>query len=133
VFGGTVNWSTKKQTCVALSTTEAEYVALATAAAETMWIRQLLTEMNVMINSAVQLLEDNQSCIKALENWDQKRMKHIDIKYHFIKDLAESGIISVSYVASKDQKADVMTKPLDPELFYRHLKNLGMTGVVFNK
>lgn len=126
VFGSVVLWGTRKQRCVALSTTEAEYIALATATTEVLWLRQLFSEINISLPGPISIYEDNQSCIRALESWDQKRMKHIDIKYNFIRDLYQAKVISVMYIPSANQVADIMTKPLAPEVFNKHRVNLGL-------
>jgi len=121
VFGNTVSWCTRKQRTVALSTTEAEFVALATASTEILWLKQLLLDLKVEMNGPIPVFEDNQSCIHALKTWDQRRMKHIDVKYNFIRDLQQENIFSVQYISTSDQKADIMTKPLAPEIFKRHI------------
>ncbi|KXJ68183.1 hypothetical protein RP20_CCG005208 [Aedes albopictus] len=66
------------------------------------------------VQKPVQIFEDNQSCIKMLdENAGLKRSKHVDTKYHFVKDLAESRNINVTYCPSADMLADILTKPLN--------------------
>lgn len=84
VFGNTVLW---RQTTVALSSTKAEYVALATASSELIWIKNLndlgITDM------VPKIYEDNQSCIHLLARWEHKRLKHVDVKYNFVRDLYE--------------------------------------------
>jgi len=72
---------------VALSTTEAEYVSLATASAEILWTKQLLADLKINCLGSIPVHEDNQSCIHSLKTWDQKRLKHIDVKYNFVRDL----------------------------------------------
>ena len=126
VFGNVVSWCTRKQRTVALSTTEAEFVALATACSELLWIRQFLLELTVKINGSITVFEDNQSCIYALATWDQKRLKHIDIKCNFVKDLQKEKVIAVQYIESYNQKADIMIKPLPTDTFKRHRKTLKM-------
>jgi hypothetical protein len=126
MFGDLVVWGTRKQSTVALSSTEAEFVALATAVSELLWIRQLLNELGVSVDSPIPVFEDNQSCIHALKNWDVKRLKHVDVKYNFAKDLCHNKIISVSYLPSNEQKADIMTKGLPFDPFSKHRINIGM-------
>ena len=125
MYGDPVLWGTRKQTSVALSSTEAEYVALATAVSELLWLRQLLNELGICIDGPIPVFEDNQSCITALKNWEVKRLKHVDIKYNFVKDLCQKNVISVSYLPSKEQKADIMTKGLTFDLFSKHRENIG--------
>ena len=110
----TVSWVTRKQQTVALSSTESEYVALSSAVAEACWLKSFLTSMNIMDNNeCITLFEDNQEAIKTAKNvQNHKRMKHIDIKHHFIREKIAEGSIKIKYVASEDQVADIFTKPL---------------------
>lgn len=87
-------------------------MAAATAAQEALWILQLLRDMGENTKS-VQLLVDNQSAISLMNSRGMhRRTKHIDVKYHFIRDLCERDIIVVDYVPTYDQLADILTKPL---------------------
>lgn len=126
LFGDAVIWCTRKQITVALSSTEAEFVSLATTTAEVLWAKQLVTEMGIVISSPIIMYEDNQSTIKCLDSWTTKRLKHIDVKYNFVKDLQQAGVIRVMYIQTGDQKADVMTKPLAHDIYEKHIKALGM-------
>ena len=83
--GTAISWRSKKQTCVALSTAEAEYVALSSAGQEAVWIRQLLSDMRSAPTGPTVMFEDNQSTISMVKNPQYHvRMKHVDIKFHFI-------------------------------------------------
>lgn len=104
VYGAVVHWTTRKQTSVALSSTEAEYVALATAATELIWLKELLDDMGVKIEIPVVMFEDNQSVIYLLDKWEHKRLKHVDVKYNFVRDLCMNGIVDVKYVPTDNQK-----------------------------
>ncbi|KAJ1518878.1 hypothetical protein ONE63_011508 [Megalurothrips usitatus] len=126
MFGDTIAWGTRKQTSVAQSSCEAEYIALATAVSELLWVRQLLNELGVLISDPITVFEDNTSAIEALKKWDVKRLKHVDVKYNFIKDLYHKNLISVDYIPSADQKADIMTKGLPFVSFSKHRENIGM-------
>jgi hypothetical protein len=95
MFGNVILWGTKKHKSVALSTTEAEYIDLATATTDVLWLKQLLSGFNITPGKPISIYDNNQSCIRALEGWDQRRMKHIDVKYNFIKDLHQAKLISV--------------------------------------
>ena len=80
--GGAITWSSKKQTCVALSTTEIEYVTLASAAQEAVWIRQLTSELGISLENPTIIYEDNKSAISMTKNPQfHDRTKHIAIKY----------------------------------------------------
>ena len=118
ISGAAVSWRSKKQTCVALSTAEAEYVALSNAAQEAIWLRQLLTDMRSDPVGATVILEDNQSAISMTKNPQYHgRAKHIDIKYHFVHDLLERETIQLKYCCSEDMIADILTKGLPREQF----------------
>lgn len=121
VFGCCVSWLSRKQATVSLSSTEAEYIALSTATCESIWINSLLNEINI-VNKQTIIFEDNQACIKiAEEPREHKRMKHIDIKYNFIREVIRDGKLKVIYVNTNDQLADLMTKPL-PRLKFNYLR-----------
>ena len=119
VLGGTaISWKSSKQTCVALSTAEAEYVALSAAAQEAMWLQQLASDLLNKNIRETTILEDNQSAICLAKNQQvHGRTKHIDIKYHFIHDLVEAGRIKLTYCASEDMVADMFTKVLHIKQF----------------
>lgn len=113
LFGNTVTWGTHKQNTVSQSSTEAEYVALAEAFNEAEWIKQLITELGIYIKSAIIIHEDNQSTIKvAQEPRCHKRMKHVAVKYNFVRDTVNKGIIQLKYIPTSEQTADIMTKGL---------------------
>ena len=85
--GAPVSWKSKKQPTVALSTTEAEYLALTEATKEALWISLIFKEMNIPLTLPVPIYEDNNSCILLAEHpVFHQRTKHIDIRYHFIRE-----------------------------------------------
>ena len=85
VYGGLVCWSTRKQSTVALSSTEAEYVALASASMELTWMQNLLADFGIIIGDPIVIFEDNQSCIHLLNKWEHRRLKHIAVKYNYVR------------------------------------------------
>jgi len=98
VLGGTVSWACRKQLSVTLSSTEAEYVALAETTQELIWLKRLCQDFSINIQSPVTIFADNQSAIKMISNHNfSNRTKHIETKYHFIKDVKEQGIIEIKY------------------------------------
>lgn len=102
VFGNTVSWLSRKQPTVSISSTEAEYIALAEAVCEAKWLKNLLTEMGINCAEAINVFEDNQSCIKiAEEPRKNQRMKHLNIKYNFIRDEIAKKELSVKYRRNK--------------------------------
>jgi len=114
--GGVVSWSSKKQSSVALSSTEAEYMALTQAAKEAIWLRRLLDELGFRAQeppSPTLIYEDNQSATALAKNpVYHSRTKHIDIQHHFIRDKVEAREIELEYMSTENMVADVMTKAL---------------------
>jgi histone deacetylase 1/2 len=113
--GGPISWNSKLQSTVTLSTTEAEYTALAEAVREATWIRQLLGELGIESPSInkVTLYEDNQPSIQLAENHvNHARSKHIDIRTHYVREQVSLGKINVEYLHTDQQAADGLTKPL---------------------
>ena len=127
LFGNTICWSSRKQATVALSSSEAEYVALSSAISEGVWLKSLLQTLNQWKEDPVIIYEDNQSAICNAKKEDHKRMKHIDIKHHFIKDKIKKGEIVLKYICSREQLADVLTKPLNKDLFCKHVLDMGLS------
>ena len=113
VNGATVSWACKKEDCVALSSTEAEYIALAEASQEGIWLQRLLQDFGRKQDTPVQIKEDNQSCLKLADNKKfSNRTKHIATKYHYVKDMKEKGLIGYTYCPTEKMLADMLTKPL---------------------
>lgn len=116
--GGPVTWSSQRQKLVTLSTTEAEYVASASAAKEAIWLRKLLSDIGCQCFRATELYIDNQSTIRLIRNPEfHKRTKHIDIRFHFIREKVESNELTVLFVSSNFQLADIFTKALPKDRF----------------
>lgn len=127
VFGNTVSWLSQKQPTVSLSSTEAEYLALAKCICEAKWLRCLLNELGHRCMSSTTIFEDNQSCIKVAEEpREHKRMKHIDVKYNFIREAVANKEIKLQYISTNDQVADIMTKGLGRILFQKHRNRLNL-------
>lgn len=111
--GGSISWASKLQPTVALSSTEAEYMALSAGVQEALYLRQLLEDLGYQQSAATVIHEDNQGCIALADNpIHHKRTKHIDIRYHFVRERIESEEIKVSYVPTEHQLADLLTKAL---------------------
>lgn len=120
--GGPVTWRSHRQKCVSLSTTEAEYVAAATGSKEVVWMRRLLRDLGWEQLNPTPLRCDNQSAIRLIRSPElqlHQRTKHIDVKYHFVKNLQEDGILDAVYVNTEAQLADLLTKGLDGNRFQR--------------
>jgi hypothetical protein len=114
INGGAISWASKLQPTVALSTAEAEYMSLCAGTQEAIHLRRLLGDMGFRQSKPTTILEDNQACIAmSKHSGDHSRTKHIDVKYHFVREKVASGEIAVTYVPSEHQLADLLTKPLD--------------------
>jgi hypothetical protein len=112
-----VSWASKKQNSVALSTAEAEYIAAGHCCAQLLWMRQTLWDYGYKLTK-VPLLCDNESAIRMADNpVENSRTKHIAIRYHFLRDHQQKGDIEIAYVNTKEQLADIFTKPLDEQTF----------------
>ena len=111
--GAAVSWRNKKQSCVALSTAEAEYMALASAAQEAVRMQRLQNELNEASVKSILIYEDNQSTIRMAKNPQYHgRAKHIDIKFLYIREQVEKKAIQLEYCESKNMVADMLTKAL---------------------
>jgi hypothetical protein len=110
--GGVISWSSKKQPTVAVSTTEAEYMAAAAAVKEGLWLRKLLTSLGLK-GDVIHINCDNQSAIKLLKNpIFSARSKHIDIMHHFARERVLRREVAFHYISTQKMLADVMTKAL---------------------
>lgn len=110
---GAISWSSKKQEVLALSSSEAEYIAAASAACQTVWLRRLLTDLDNAEQEATTVFCDNKATITMTKNPAfHSRTKHIDIRYHFIRSLVAKGEIALKFCGTKEQAADILTKSL---------------------
>jgi hypothetical protein len=124
---GVVSWSSKLQSIVTLSTTEAEYISAVSAGQEIMWLRTLFTEMGYPSTTSSSLHLDNQSAIKVAKNPEHHgRMKHLDLRHFWLRDTVKSGTISVHYTPTAFMPADILTKPLDRVKTLRCCEMLGL-------
>jgi hypothetical protein len=118
-----VSWLSQKQKVVALSSCKAEYIVAATTACQGVWLRRLLSDLMNKEEERVVLNIDNKSAISLCKNpVHHDRSKHIDTKYHYIRECVEKSKIKVNYVCTDDQLADILTKSLG------RLKFLEMRG-----
>ncbi|KAJ3705098.1 hypothetical protein LUZ61_008803 [Rhynchospora tenuis] len=120
-------WLSKKQPIVTLSTCEAEYVAAATCVTHAIWLRRLLEEINFRQEGVTQIYVDNKSAIELAKNpVHHERSKHIDVRFHFIREQVKKRNVELSFIKSEDQVADIFTKPLPRRLFEKFKFLLGM-------
>ncbi|GJV40544.1 hypothetical protein Tco_1418984 [Tanacetum coccineum] len=124
-----VSWSLKKQKCTAISSTEAEYIALSGCCAQILWMRSQLTDYGFQFNN-IPLYCDNKSAITlCCNNVQHSRTKHIDVRYHFIREQVENGIVELYFVWTEYQLADIFTKPLPRERFNFLIEKLDMRSM----
>ena len=129
---GVISWFSMKQSCVALSAAEAEYVAAYSASCEGVWIRKLLSDLFDLQLDATCIYCDNQSCVKLSENpVFHDKLKHIEIKYHYIRDMVQRGAVKLQYVVTDEQIADVLTKPLARVKFEYFREKIGVLHIEF--
>jgi len=113
IDGGAISWSSRKQELVTLSTAEAEYVAATHAAKEAIWLRKLLGELFPNLLVPTPLYCDNQAALKlATDDNYHARTKHIDLRFHFIRQTIASGALKLLYCPTEDMVADILTKAL---------------------
>jgi predicted solute-binding protein len=124
-----VSWSSQKQKAVAISSCEAEYMAATSGACQGIWLARLLAKMQNLEPKTVKLKVDNQSAISLCKNpVYHERTKHIDIKYHFVREKVEAGKVDVSYVRTEDQLTDILTKSHRRVRFQKLRNAIGLKG-----
>jgi hypothetical protein len=128
--GAAVSWSSKKQLVVTLSTTEVEFIAAASCACQGIWLRRILDEVKYTQQGPTMLFCDNNSTIKLSKNSVlHGRSKHIDVRFHFLRDLTKEGVVELCYCKSDEQIADILTKPLKADSFMKLRALLGMCSI----
>jgi hypothetical protein len=128
--GAAVSWSSKKQPVVTLSTTEAEFIAAVSCACQGIWLRRILEEVKYTQQGPIMLFCDNSSTIKLSKNPVlHGRSKHIDVRFHFLRDLTKEGKVELVHCRSVEQIADILTKPLKAESFMKLRALLGMCSI----
>ncbi|GKA99126.1 hypothetical protein Tco_0827063 [Tanacetum coccineum] len=127
------SWSSKRQKSTAISSTEAEYIALSGCCAQILWTRSQLTDYGFGFNK-IPMYRDNKSCHSLLLHTSFKTpgAKHIDIRYHFIKEQVENGVVELYFVNTEYQLADIFTKALGRERIEFLTNKLGMKTLSFD-
>eukprot|EP00253_Pinus_taeda_P013579 PITA_13579 len=122
-----VSWFNKKQSSIALSTAEAEYVAVASCCTQLLWMMQNLQDFQITCTPPISILCDNTSAINISKNpVMHSKTKHIPIKYHFLREQVLEQKVKLEYVPSKEQVADILTKPLPRETFEHLRQKIGV-------
>ena len=124
-----VSWNNKKQNSVALSTVEAEYISAGSCCAQILWMKQQLSDYGIVLDH-IPIKCDNTSAINISKNPVlHSRTKHIEIRHHFIRDHVLKGDVVLEFVDTKNQLADIFTKPLSKDTFYNIRRELGLIDV----
>lgn len=128
IGGSPVSWKTKKQNVVSHSSAEAEYRAMSIATREIAWLRQLLIDLGFAPQSPARLFCDSKSALHIASNpVFHERTKHVEINCHRVRDALKSGLLTCSYVGTKEQLADVLTKALRKVQFTKLMSKLGIS------
>jgi hypothetical protein len=127
IDGGAISWSSRKQELITLSTAEAEYVAATHAAKEAIWLRRLIFELFPSLKMPTTLYCDNQAALRlATDDNFRARTKHIDLRYHFIRQVIASGALKIIYCPTDEMTADILTKALPKWKVSFHILSLGL-------
>ena len=128
--GSAFSWESKKQATVALSSTEAEYMALSSAAKEAVFLKKLLSEVKIHCPEKILIYGDNLGAIHLVKNpIYHSRSKHIDIKYHHIRNVFSEGLIDLQYCNSNSNISDVFTKNLSKDNHIKFVEALGFVNL----
>ena len=128
--GAAISCNSKKQICVALSTAEAEYIALAKATQESIWLQKLLQDMSETSVTPITIFEDNQSTIEMTKNPQfHSKAKHIDIKFHYIRELVTTGKVDLKYCRKDEMIADMLTKGIGKIQFTKLRSMMGLRNI----
>lgn len=129
--GAAVTWQSTKQDKVTLSSTEAEFVAVALATKEGLWIQMLIEELKIIPCIPLKILCDNMSCIHLVKNpKHSEKTKHVDLKYHFIREMVEDKKLELEHISTDHMWADFLTKPLPTQKHELCCTNLGLHRVI---
>ena len=122
---GSIIWRSMMQRSQALSTAEAKYIALCAATQDSVFLIQMLQELGMPINEPIAIMEDNQACIQmAGKDMASPKLKHVDIRYHYVRTMLHEGKIRLIHCPTFHQAADILTKPTDSLTFFRHRATL---------
>nr|GEY34844.1 retrovirus-related Pol polyprotein from transposon TNT 1-94 [Tanacetum cinerariifolium] len=121
-----ISWSSKRQKSAAISSTEAEYIALSGCCTQILWIRSQLSDYGLVFNKILMYCDNKSAIALCYNNVQHSRSKHIDIRYHFIKEQVENGVIELNFINTKYQLADLFTKALGMDITEFLTNKLGM-------
>ncbi|GJY92120.1 hypothetical protein Tco_0507902 [Tanacetum coccineum] len=121
-----VSWSSKKQDCTSMSSAEAEYVSLSVCCVQVLWLRTQLTDYGFHFDKIPMYCDSKATIAISCNPVQHSRTKHIDVRYHFIKEQVEKGIVELFFVGTEYQLADLFTKALSEDRFKYLVRRLGM-------
>ena len=125
LMGVPISWHSKGEKSVTLSSSEAEYVALSEAAKEVKYVYQVLASMGIQVKLPIVVRVDNIGAIFMSNNVAvSQRTKHVDIRYHFVREFVFDGFLKVIFVKTDDNDADIFTKNVSGDLYQRHSKKM---------
>ncbi|GJV12166.1 hypothetical protein Tco_1353707 [Tanacetum coccineum] len=125
-----VSWSSKKQDCTSMSLAEAEYVSLSACCAQVLWLRTQLTDYGFHFDKIPMYCDSKAAIAISCNPVQHSRTKHIDVRYHFIKEQVEKGIVELFFVGTEYQLADLFTKALSEDRFKYLVRRLGRSTVL---
>lgn len=126
LYGAAISWNAKKQPTVALSTTEAEYMSMCAATQEAIWLRTLHNDLFPSKNETLLNCDNKSAICIASNNMYSNRTKHIDVKFHFIREKIADKSIKLNYVSTKSMIADILTKSVTTDTFKRLAIEFGL-------
>ena len=125
--GGAITWKSKKQSIIALSTTESEYVALSEAGREATWLRNLYGELGSPPTTPTIIKGDNEGSVSMTHDpqfhaWS----KHIALRHHWVRELISDNVLNIQNICDPEQTADILTKALPKPKHSKHTEEMGV-------
>lgn len=127
--GGAISWCSKKQSCIALSTMEAEYIACCASVQEAVWLRRFLKHLTFVksAHEPIHIWSDSTAALAfAKDPKYHGRTKHIEMKFHYVRDMIGKKKVVLKHISTSQMVADPLTKPIAKDLFQAHVKALGL-------
>ena len=126
-MGALVSWKSKTQQCVTMSSTESEYVTMSMCVMEMDFVRQVIESAGFEVKLPMKLYVDNVSAIELAKNFSTSgRTKHIDVRFHYIREMIEQGMLELVFVPTNSNTADILTKNVSMEKYKCHSHGLGV-------
>jgi len=129
-YGGTVFlWSSKKESTVATSTTEAEYITLYLALRQAAWIHQFYKQIGLTLDLPIEIWCDSQPALQVAKGEEaHRKVKHLDVEYHSICERVDQGQIELKWIKSENNAADILTKSVPADVFRKHRDGIGLAA-----